>query len=224
MLSEVVDVKQETPDTKTLKLKLDSAISYKSGQFVMTVIEKDGKKVSRAYSIANFPELPTNEILITFNLIPNGIMSTYLYNMKVGDKIEVDGPFGNFNLGEGESFVLIAGGTGIAPIRSMIECLLDKNKEMSLIYSVKTSKDIIYEEELNKLSEEGKINFIPTVTREDNNWEGRKGRIDADLLKSVIKTKNEGFYICGSPEFADSVIGFLKELGIDDKQLHTEKW
>ncbi len=213
MLAKVIDIKQETPDTKTLKLKLDSFISYMPGQFVMATIENGGRKITRAYSIANFPKkLPTDEIWITFSL-------------SKGDEIDVGGPFGLFTLDEKEKdFVFIAGGTGIAPLRAMIECLLDKKKGITLLYSVKNFNSIVYEGELNKLAKEKMIKFIPTVTRNAGNWNGRKGRIDIELLKSTIKTGREQFYICGSNDFADSIASLLKELGIDEKQLHTEKW
>ena len=232
MLAKLVKISQETPDTRTFSLKPEAPISYKSGQFLMIGlkggVDAEGNKIpKRAYSLASCPGDDT--IDITLNLYPNGKLSPHLFNMKIGDELDIAGPYGHFYLkDESKNIVLIAGGTGIAPLRSMWRHIFNKNidAKVTLFYSSKTPVDIIYKEELSSLMNHPQFRCTHTITRPDGHqWDGRTGRIDRDLIKTFVEDMPTAhFYICGSPDMANSMIKILEELGVPKERINSEKW
>ena len=186
--------------------------------------EGENKTVTRrAYSISRWNNQPTDEITITLNQVPNGKISTNLFNSKIGDELEITGPHGLFKLKSSDkSLLFLAAGTGITPLMTMIESLKNSNKEMTLIYTVKKKEEIIFSEKLKELKDLKKLKFIPILTREEiEGW--KTGRINKEMIEEIISPKQEA-YICGMSGFVNSVVEFLKQLNIDEKDIHTERW
>ena len=98
-----------------------------------------------------------------------------------------------------------------------------KNK-IKILYSVKTSKDIIYEEEIRELKKNNKLDFYFTVTRDSRDWKGAKGRLTTEILKKQIKNKESLFYICGPSLFVKSIMASLEELGVEKESIKTERY
>ena len=226
-MAEVTEVIQEAKDIKTLKLNLENPISFKAGQFLMITAEIEEKQIKRAYSFSHYSKSqPTKTVYITFDLIPAGKMSTYLYNLSVGENLEVAAPYGVFTLEENlNEVVFIAGGTGISPLMSMLEQAIGTNIKASLIYSVKNPESMCFKTQLEALKNQKKLDFSPTITRETKQeWTGNRGRIDKDFIKQSIKTGNEHFYICGPAKFVEISKQYLEELGISKEKIHVERW
>lgn len=220
MKATVIEVINESPLVKTLKLKLESSMRFEPGQFITIIYKIDDKLVRRAYSISHWTEQPTDTIKITLNQTPNGILSPKLYNSKQNEVLELEGPFGEFKLDKTNNPVLfLAAGTGVTPLNTMIES--ENKRQLTLIYSVKEENLILFKE---RLENKANLNFIPTIT--DNipdNWKGKTGRINKELIKESIKPNSE-IYICGMQEFVNAMIIALKELNISKDQIHTERW
>ena len=219
MKSIIRKIWNETRNVKAVVLELDKNMPFKSGQFVMVKIpkEKFDKLIpARAYSIANAPN-DIYEIKLFIKIYEDGRFSSYFNKLKEGDELEISGPFGRFVLDENDSDSInfIAAGTGIAPFFSMYE-LANKNKiKCNLIYSERKEEDIIGK----KILDEGFKNNISGKYVITSN----ESRIDKDFLsKNLIDSKL--YFICGPPEFVNSIYDNLIELGVKEEKIRTERY
>ena len=226
-ISKIID---ETPSVKVFRVKLpsDADIEFYPGQFFMVSFVNDQEiKTSRAYSVASSS---LNKEYLEIALDKIGPFTSKLFQMKEGSPLKFKGPYGKFYFDEGikNNLILIAGGTGITPLIGIIRYCNDKRlgNKIKFIYSVRSTQDIIYKDELKKMKNEYEnFDYVVTVTRESNDWQGRKGRIDLDLLRDNIED-NEGsiYFLCGPKEFVHSIIEMLETLGVKKEQIKTDVW
>ncbi len=228
----VEKVVQETPDTKTLRVQLKKPINFVPGQFVMVGLnlgEGNSQLVKRAFSIASSP-LQKACIDVTFNLYPDGKLSPYLYNLKEGDLVYIEGPYGkfNFNGNPQEDIVFLGAGTGLTPLMSMIRYMIDKkmDNKKTLIYSVKKPENIVYHQELLEMEKSKSLRLFLTITRPDGtDWHGLTGRIDGEMIKECAPNfKNSVFYMCGPPEMVEGTVKILEDLGVPKERINREQW
>jgi ferredoxin-NADP reductase len=162
----------------------------------------------------------------------SGDTTTNLFQLQKGDKVTIIGPMGNLMLEEpiARQLVLLAGGTGIAPLMSMIRYTLAKKfrTHVSLIFSAKTQHDILYHDELEHLAEKhDNFSFVITLTQEleGTDWSGPRGRISEELLKDVIHDRHHAdCYVCGPAGFVESAEEILQDLAVPQEHVHREKW
>ena len=226
----IIEIIDEVPETKTFRVQVPESaeINFFPGQFFMVRFE-DNPKFQRAYSIASSPT-QKNYIEITMDLV--GQFTKKLWETKVNDYLIFKGPFGKFYFNDEikNNVVLIGGGLGVTPLMSLIRYCNDKKlpNKVSLIYSVKTPADIVYNDELKQIKEQNpNFNYGITITRPqpEHNWQGRTGRIDLDLLKKKIENvENSLYYLCGPLEFVKSTITMLESLGATKEQIKTDIW
>ena len=184
----IIKIIDETPNVKTFRVEIpkDTEIDFFPGQFFMVRFE-DNPKLQRAYSIASSPE-QKSYMDITLDLV--GEFTKILWKTKVNDYLIFKGPYGKFYFNETmkNDLVLICGGLGITPMMSLIRYCDDKKlqNKINLLYSIKTPKDIVYNEEIKKIKEQNdNFSYLTTITRPkpEHNWTGKTGRIDLELLK-----------------------------------------
>ena len=138
--------------------------------------------------------------------------------IKPGTPVAVDGPLGSFTFPDHpreRRFVFIAGGTGIAPLRSMLwhALLAERDGHVGLIYSVRSPDEFAYMEEFQQLEDEGRIDFRHTVTRAaSEGWTGRQGRIDASCLEDLIVPGETLCFLCGPPALVGEIPPQLKQM------------
>ena len=168
-------------------------------------------------------------IEITVKIYPDGKFSPLLNKTKVEDRLAISGPFGHFNYRKelANELVLIFGGTGIAPFRSMINTILDNNwnTKVTLIGCYKKPEDIIYKEELDNWSK--KIKIITTITRPEISkikWDGVTGRINKDILEKNVENKNALFYLCGPNEMVNDLREVLNSMSVAKENIKFERW
>ena len=206
------------------------------GFFDLKAINKED--VIRAYSMANYPE---EKGLVKFNIriatpppgakdIPPGIMSSYVFNLKPGDKVTVYGPFGEFFARETDAeMVFIGGGAGMAPMRSHIFDQLKRlnsKRKISFWYGARSLRELFYQEEYDQLAADNE-NFDWHVAMSDpqpeDNWEGKTGFIHNvlydDYLKDHPAPEDCEFYMCGPPIMNQSVINMLLSLGVEPENI-----
>ena len=228
-ISEII---YETPLVKVFRAVVPENVNidFYPGQFFMVSFVDDPEiKTSRAYSIASSP---LKKDYLEIGLDKVGPFTTKLFAMKEGDLLKFKGPYGKFYFNEEmkNSLVLIAGGTGITPIMGIIRYCNDKklSNKIKFIYSVKTPRDIIYKEELEKIKNENKnFDYVVTVTRpnSEHSWQGGIGRIDINLLKQNIENvEGSIYYLCGPKDFVHSIIEMLESLGVNKEQIKTDIW
>jgi Na+-transporting NADH:ubiquinone oxidoreductase subunit F len=202
----VVDVVEDlTYDIKLIRFKLiePSTVDFKPGQFMQ--IKVPGIDVVRAYSLASNPsEKSYVEMMIRY--VPNGQATTFVHKaLEVGDKITLTGPFGDFFLQENSDkpIICIAGGSGKAPIRSILFRLkeLGMNRKVKYFFGARAVRDLYYTEEFNQLSKEfPNFEYIPALSEplEEDNWKGATGLITDVLDRMVGDLSNHEAYLCGS--------------------------
>ncbi len=224
-----------TSEIKKVRLRLEEGeeIKFKPGQYVqLKVPAYDGneEEVYKAYSIASSPrEKNFIELYIGYT---GGTATTYVHKiLKPGDKVYINGPYGDFYYHDNreKEMVLVAVGTGIAPILSILKHMADNgiDRKATFYFGAKTPDDL-FELELIKYFEE-KIpgfKFVPTLSRvtDDHKWTGERGRVNAQLEKYIDNGDNKEAYLCGSPAMIDSVVEVLKKKGFTDENIFYDKF
>lgn len=203
---------------------------------------KCDKTTIRAYSMANYPD---EKGLIKFNIRiatppprsnhPPGIMSSYVFNMKPGDKIKVFGPFGEFFAKETENeMVFIGGGAGMAPMRSHIFdqlCRLNSKRKITFWYGARSKKEMFYVEDFDRLAAEHdnfKWHVALSEPQPEDNWTGYTGFIHNVVLEQQLKNhpapEDCEYYMCGPPIMNASCIKMLKSLGVEDENIALDEF
>lgn len=231
----VTAIINETTDTKTLRLAADDPLlfHYQPGQFVTLHLDIDGQAINRSYSIASSPSRPFG-IEITVKKMPGGLVSNWLHNqLHVGDRLLIKGPMGRFSCFNypAPKLLLIAAGSGVVPIMSMLRWLTDVSAkvDVQVVLSFRYPDDIIYRRELELIKKRHKnIRIQITLTGSGiskKNWAGPLGRINKSLLKQWVPNapKHEVF-ICGPDLFMDEVGKNLLALKLPASQLHKESY
>jgi len=219
----IIKIIDDAPKVKTFRVEIPSTISFYPGQFFM-VRFADDEKLKRAYSIASSPT--DGYMDITMDLV--GEFTTKLFACKTEDYLMFKGPYGKFYFNDEirNKLVLVGGGLGITPLRSIIRYCNEKklSNKINLIYSVRTPDAIVYREELEEV-ENPNYNYVFTVTRptSETKWDGRAGRIDKDLLKENIM-ENGLYFLCGPLEFVKNIVSMLESLGVSKEQIKTDIW
>ncbi|BEU04397.1 Na(+)-translocating NADH-quinone reductase subunit F [Agarivorans sp. OAG1] len=199
---------------------------------------KVDEETIRAYSMANYPE---EEGIIMLNVriatpppnnmsLPCGKMSSYIFNLKAGDKVTISGPFGEFFAKETDAeMVFIGGGAGMAPMRSHIFDQLKRlssKRKISFWYGARSRREIFYEEDFDMLARENE-NFEWHVALSDpqpgDDWEGKTGFIHNVLFENYLRDHDAPedceYYMCGPPVMNAAVINMLKDLGVEDENI-----
>lgn len=220
-----------TPRAHILRLDLQGqSFPYRAGQ--AAYLRPHGADKRRPYSMASAPEETARHGLLEF-LVQTGADSTSGLTpdlIRPGTSVVIEGPLGSFTFPEHpreRRFVFIAGGTGIAPLRSMLwhALLAERDGHVGLIYSVRSPEEFAYMQEFQRLEDDGRIDFRHTVTRTaSGGWAGRQGRIDASCLEDLIAPGKTLCFLCGPPTLVGEIPPQLKELGVRDDQILMEQW
>ncbi|MBE19766.1 MAG: NADH:ubiquinone reductase (Na(+)-transporting) subunit F [Gammaproteobacteria bacterium] len=193
--------------------------------------------VVRAYSMANYPE---EKGIMKFNVrielpppgtdFPPGEMTSYLFNLKPGDRLTIFGPFGEFFANETEAeMIFIGGGAGMAPMRSHIfdQLLrLNSKRKITFYYGARSLKEVFYKEEYDDLAERFE-NFSWTLALDnplpEDNWDGPKGFIHQVILDEYLNNhpspEDCEYYLCGPPPMMSAVFGMLDSLGVEPEAI-----
>ena len=213
--AKIQSIQKLTDDVIKVSLRLppNANFKYNSGQYVNLI----KGTLKRSYSVANaYKEKTSLEFFI--KKYEKGLMSQYWFEeAKVNDLLRMEGPLGSFFLRETtcENIVFLATGTGIAPIKAILENIqaspLDfKDKKFFVFFGARYKEDVFWEPDINK---DVIIKFIPVLSRENEQWEGEKGYVQNIVLKQKINLENTQVYACGSNE----MIQAAKEVFIKNK-------
>lgn len=218
-------------DVVELCFKTNSDFSYKAGQFVSVKVPTAQGQIFRSYSISSKPTPGYFELCV--KVVENGLASNFLANSKEEGEIEFLGPIGNFGFQnqQEQTALFIGTGTGVAPLKSIIEDELSKGnqRKMHLLFGIRHIKDIFYEEFFEKLSKEYQnFTFDLTLSRpEDESWAksgGKIGRV-TDLLKTLkLDPKNTTAYICGLKDMVEETTKILQQKGLLPEAINFERF
>lgn len=233
-IASITNIKPETASVKTFTLQLPLWMRHRAGQhYDIRLTAEDGYQAQRSYSIASEPERE-GEVDITVERIHDGEVSSYLHDVViVGDRIEVRGPIGGYFVWEAsmsEPLLLIAGGSGIVPLMSMIRhrAASSANNPTALLYSSRSFEDVIYYSELDRLSNanDGPRIFHTLTRSQPADWKGYARRIDERMLKEVTGPLGDSVqvFICGPTLMVESAANVLVKIGIDPYRIRTERF
>lgn len=215
---------------------LKEIFKYTQGQFLSIQVDINGEKFRREYSLCSSPYTDKDHI-IAAKIIGSGKVSNYLYhNLKEGDTIESYPPQGKFftelNSNNEKTYFLIAGGSGITPLLSILKSVLfiEPKSKVILYYGSFCEESIIFRNELDELRKKypDKLKVYYTLSEISDNWNGLNGIINKiDLLKIIndnpeSKSVSSEYFICGPVEMMEIVKQSLLEENIDTKKIHIE--
>jgi ferredoxin-NADP reductase len=226
----VIRIQDHTPSTKSFWIEVPDtpAFDFIPGQFItldLPIHEKVNKRW-RSYSIASWPD-GSNVFELVIVLDKKGAGTTYLFeNAHVGSTLSFRGAQGVFTIKEpiDADLYFICTGTGIAPFRSMIHHIKNKqlpHQQISLIFGCRTKESILYYEEMKELQQVVPgFAYIPTLSREQ--WEGRSGYVHPVYEELCAEKKPARFFLCGWRGMIDEAKKRIVEMGYDRKDIHVE--
>ncbi len=227
MITAVVkEIIQATPTIKTLSLEPRGPFSFMAGQWLDFYI--DPKGTPAGYSITSSP-LDTKRIGLAIKNQGENPVTRYVHDSaKEGDTVWVDGGNGQiyYVAGDANEVVLIAAGIGITPHMSILR-LIDERDDARciLLYCAETSEELLFGNEIDTITAGNpRISCFYTITGDSPDWSGRRGRIDADMIREAEASASALYYICGPSEMIKDTVKTLSELGVRRKNMRYEFW
>ncbi len=221
----VKQIIQQTPDVKSFRFDRPNGMNCFAGQYMIVTIKSNGKVLREPFTISSSP---TEQDYLEFTKKLTGHpFSNALEALKVGDKVLIEAPFGEFTFkGEFDKIALIAGGIGITPLRCIIRYATDNQLKtnMILLYSNRYENEIVFKNELEEMQKQNKnLKVVHTITRPSDKWKGFTGRINREMIQKVIPDYVERiFYICGPPRMVEVVVEILKGLKVSENMIRYE--
>lgn len=236
----VIKVLEETYNTRRYFIEVNdcSSFDFKAGQFVtldLPIHEKPGRRW-RSYSIASHPD-GSNIIELLIVLLEGGAGTTYIFNeVKIGSELSLRGPQGNFVLPDSIplDLFLVCTGTGIAPFRSMLYDIIQKeipHKNIYLAFGCRTKQDLLYHDEMRALEERmPSFQYIPTLSREK--WDGRSGYVH-NIYEEICKASRDActdlneispacFFLCGWKFMIQDARNKIQAMGYNKTSIRFE--
>jgi ferredoxin-NADP reductase len=230
LVGDVVETVTETPRVRTLVLDVAGWRGHRAGQHVdVRLTAEDGYQAERSYSIASAPgDAPA----LTVERLDDGEVSPYLVDeVAPGDRFELRGPIGGYFVWDAETatepLLLVAGGSGVVPLMSMIRHRRATGSDVPtrLLYSSRSLEDVIYRDELSE-PDKG-IDVVHTFTRvQPPGWTGYARRVDLELLRDVVfpPAEQPRIFVCGPTSFVEAVADALVALGHRPGRVRTERF
>ncbi len=222
-----------THDIKEIRMRLDEPveISHRPGQYVQIQAPLPDGNVFRAYSISS-PVYESNVVELNVRLVPDGIGSTYLHNLQVGDTVNFTGPYGEFILNEDPSteIICVGGGCGMAPMKNIIYTIYDQwtDRTCWLFFGCRTTQDIFYLEQFEELAKKHpNFHVVYALSDElgpDEKWEGETGFIHLAVDKHLKAGVARQAFLCGPPLMIEAVTRVLEEKGISSDDIFYDKF
>ena len=219
-----------THDISALTIQLQAPMGFAAGQYALLsvpgVIDE-----ARSYSFANVPTAKSNDQIEFFiRQVPDGAMSSWAQQTDiVGSQVAMEGPFGDFYLREGDSpMICIAGGSGLAPIKSLLEDALSFKcrRDVVFLFGARTQQDLYCLDDIRRLETEwaGKLTFVPVLNEEpaDSDWQGKRGLV-TEFIEEYLVSGSQA-YMCGPPPMLDAAEVQLLNLGVAADQIFSDKF
>lgn len=234
----VKEVKKETADTVSVAFELENgqreAFAFKHGQYLTLRQILNNEDTRRSYSICS--GVDDEELRVAIKQVDGGLFSNYANNeLKAGDELQVMTPMGNFtselHADNKKHYVLVAAGSGITPMMSIIKTVLAKepNSEISLIYGNRYFKSIIFRDELEDLKDKflGRLRIFHVLSGEMNEVDLFAGRIDSEKIRKFFSTflspqRCDEVFVCGPEPMINATKETLGEMGVPADNIHFE--
>lgn len=204
-----------------LRLPPNAGFDYLTGQYIDVI----GQGVRRSYSLANSPRAD-GRLELQIRQVEQGVLSAYWFGeAKTNDLLRLEGPLGTFGLRNAAptNLLFLATGTGIAPIKAMLERLAEQpqalaGKSIYVYWGGRTKADLYWQPVFNDLP----LRFIPVLSRADAAWAGRTGYIQQAVLDDGVALRDSVVYACGSDAMIHSARGALVAAGLSPKHFYSD--
>ncbi|WP_448625977.1 FAD-binding oxidoreductase [Geodermatophilus sp. URMC 64] len=228
---EVVANDPVTHDMRHLVVRLlePEEIKYFPGQYMD--FQVPGHHATRSFSMAN---TPNREGIFEFviKVYPGGLFSGLLADsIKVGDRLQVEAPFGAFRLRESSTndLLFLGGGAGIAPLLALLRSMAERgiDRPVTFYYGARTVRDLCFEEELAKLAEQlPGLTFVPALSEPaaDDGWGGETGLITDVVARRETDLSRVDVYVCGPPPMVEAALVLLPRLGRSEDHIFYDKF
>jgi NAD(P)H-flavin reductase len=225
----VASNRRATPTSRVLRLALGrQPFAYRAGQAAWLRVDTERERTP--YSIASSPEETSRQGWLEFlvKTDQSNRFGAHVDELPRGSTVLVHGPIGSFvfpDMPAERRFLFIAGGTGIAPLRSMLRHAIDASVpgRKTLLYSARTPDEFAYLPELRALEREGAIDLTLTLTGIADRWRHSRGRAGTELLAPLVDADTLCF-LCGPPSMIREVPEILRALGVPQKRIRTEEY
>ena len=237
--AELVSSRMLTPFVRELVLERadKQPFLFEPGQWVNLVLPLDGGEVKRAYSVASAPSPDgSSRFEVAVTKVSGGAGSQYLHDLAVGARLRAIGPQGLFTrtLADDAPSLFVATGTGVTPLRSMVQAALrgGSKSPLWLLFGARVEEDILYKDEFERYARElPYFRYFITLSKPSDAWPGKKGYVQEhvpELLRALRKEADPApvhLYVCGLERMVKSVRDLARnELGVDRKHVHTERY
>lgn len=224
-----------THDIKGLRFRLPEGetIRFRAGQYMQLESAPYGDvsdPTFRAYSISSAPK-DNQAVELVVRLVPNGIVTTWVFeHLAEGQTAKLTGPYGDFFLRESDrEIIFIAGGSGLAPIRSIVLDMIDRgieHRKARFFFGARGAADLYYVEEFKAIAEEHEwFEFVPALSRPERDDTGYETGLITDVVAKHYETlDNHEAYLCGSPGMIDACIQVLSDKGMPEEMVHYDKF
>jgi NAD(P)H-flavin reductase len=225
----VSKVHKPVPSIAEITVRTEQPVEYVAGQYFEWILP--GIEANRSYSAAGRPG--GTEITFHVRLYPDGQVSKRIIRGEIaqGDILTMKGPYGAFRWTDGEErlTLMIAGGTGMAPIKALLEEAFAKGTRRRIIYAYGTRRsEDLYQTEIMAewMARFPNFTFIPALSDEpaDSSWQGARGLVTEVLKREVRDAFGAEAYLCGPPPMIDAAIPILEQLGVDRSDIHYDKF
>jgi glycine betaine catabolism B len=227
LVTEIIEIVQRTYNVKSFRVDDNGAVPFMAGQF-LSVSLGDGKDLTKYLSISNSPT-ETGYIEFTKKLTES-IFSKKLDALKVGDKVKIKYPFGNFTFKkEYKKTAFLSGGIGITPIRSMVKYVTDSriNSDMVLVYGNHSFRDVVFKEDFDAIAKANRnFKVVHVLCVPESNITCRTGYITKEAIQDEVPDYAERkFFICGPPGMVTAMKNILSgELRVKNENIITENF
>ena len=228
---EVVSNEPVTHDMRHLVVKLlePDEVKFFPGQYMD--FEVPGTEDTRSFSMANTPNR-TGHYEFVIKIYPGGLFSEYLAEkLQVGDRLNVEAPFGTFTLRESRTsdLLFLGGGAGMAPMLGLLRSMAERGVErkVTFYYGARTQRDLCFTEELAELGAQlAGFTYVPALSHapDDDGWVGERG-----MITDVVRRRESGLagvdaYVCGPPPMVDAAVETLTALGVKENNIFFDKF
>lgn len=228
----LIEIKNVAYKIKNLRFKLEDGkkLEFKAGQYVQVYRELPWEKAIRAYSISSSPN-SADEFSLDVQQIEGGLMSTWLHECKIGTSMEFTGPYGDMYVKDSPSVLLVAGGVGLAPMRSIVADLIEKGYKgnITLFHGARSRKNLYCEDEYKNIAKKHKnFSYIPVLSEPalEDGWTGSTGLVTTVvgewLGNNNLSQSELQAYLCGPSKMMEAATSVLVMNGISPKNIHSD--
>jgi propane monooxygenase reductase subunit len=195
-------------------------------------IKVPGTDVTRSFSMANTSSKEQGRLEFIIKVYPDGLFSAFLdKQLKVGDRLDLTGPFGVFTLRDApdRDLIFVGGGAGLAPILALLRSMAERGIDRKAVfyYGARTKKDLCFVAEIEALKERlPDFQFVPALSEpiEGEDWDGETGFITDVLKRYEVDLSGAHAYLCGPPPMVEAAMPLLAALGAPEKHIYYDKF